>query len=108
MDDIHDFTVEHETYAYYVNCHMKYERCVKLGLLSEVIHSTENKASSDKKRRGTVFPNAEKTWTHCFVNQHGPRVVCIACQSGSCAKMAQASSAGPGLHNIFSTHLDHL
>lgn len=72
MDDIHDFTVEHETYAYYVNCHMKYERCVKLGLLSEVIHSTENKASSDKKRIGTVFPNAEKnmdtllcqsTWT---------------------------------------------
>ena len=72
MDDIHDFTVEHETYAYYVNCHMKYERCVKLGLLSEVIHSTENKASSDKKRRGTVFSNAEKnmdtllcqsTWT---------------------------------------------
>ena len=32
----------------------------------------------------------------------------VACQSGSCAGMAQAGSAGQCLHSNFSTHLDHL
>ena len=37
-----------------------------------------------------------------------PSGTIVACQSGSRARMAQAGSAGQCLHNIFSTHLDHL